>query len=364
MPRTTQETRFVLTAQNRTRAVLRSVRGDLTAVGRSVTGLHGKLFALAGIGGFGFLARGVINVNAEFQTLKASLKTVTGSAENAKTAFKLIEDFATTTPFDLQQVTTAFIKLKAFGLDPSEDALRSYGNTASAMGKSLDQMIEAVADAATGEFERLKEFGIRAKKNGEEVEFTFQGITKTVQFNSEAIQGYLRDIGTINFAGAMQDQMNNLTPAFSNLQASIDGLFVAIGEAGVNDAVASLARDMTAFIESLDEEEIKRFTQGALADIADFVEGINTVLSLPEMLGGFLAKNDLARIEQGGIGPAGASFTPGAFNASNPTSFDDWKRAIKEGTSEAELDPRVDKTNSILQEISERLRNNNVAVAG
>ena len=30
------------------------------------------------------------------------------------------------------------------------------------MGKDITQMIEAVADAATGEFERLKEFGIKA----------------------------------------------------------------------------------------------------------------------------------------------------------------------------------------------------------
>ena len=35
------------------------------------------------------------------------------------------------------------------------------------MGKSLNQMIEAVADATTGEFERLKEFGIKARTHGE-----------------------------------------------------------------------------------------------------------------------------------------------------------------------------------------------------
>jgi uncharacterized membrane protein YqgA involved in biofilm formation len=47
------------------------------------------------------------------------------------------------------QFINAFIKLKALGLQPSKEALTSYGNTATAMGKSLDQMIEAVADAST-----------------------------------------------------------------------------------------------------------------------------------------------------------------------------------------------------------------------
>jgi hypothetical protein len=37
------------------------------------------------------------------------------------------------------------------------------------MGKDMMQMIEAVADASTGEFERLKEFGIKASKQGDQV---------------------------------------------------------------------------------------------------------------------------------------------------------------------------------------------------
>ena len=57
-----------------------------------------------------------------------------------------------------------FTKLVALGLNPSQRAMESYGNTAAAMGKDLSQMIEAVADAATGEFERLKEFGIKSKR--------------------------------------------------------------------------------------------------------------------------------------------------------------------------------------------------------
>jgi phosphotransacetylase len=60
------------------------------------------------------------------------------------------------TPFSLSKAFKGFIKLKALGLQPSEAAMLSYGNTASAMGENLNQMVEAVADAATGEFERLR----------------------------------------------------------------------------------------------------------------------------------------------------------------------------------------------------------------
>ena len=99
-----------------------------------------------------------LSAGREFGNLNAQLITATGSASNAIAAFEALEDFATQSPFDLQQVTTAFTRLVNVGLNPSEAALEAYGNVASATGKQIIQFVEAVADAATGEFERLKEF--------------------------------------------------------------------------------------------------------------------------------------------------------------------------------------------------------------
>ncbi|EMN7845678.1 hypothetical protein WAY68_004703 [Salmonella enterica subsp. enterica serovar Dublin] len=108
----------------------------------------------------------------------------------------------------------------ALGLTPSEEALRSYGNTASAMGKDLNQMIEAVADASTFEFERLKEFGIKARQNQSDIEFTFQGTTTVVKKNAADIEQYLLNIGNVNFAGAMADQANTLNGAIASAEDS------------------------------------------------------------------------------------------------------------------------------------------------
>ena len=47
-------------------------------------------------------------------------------------------------------------------------------NTASAMGKIVEQFVEAVADASTGEFERLKEFGIKASSEGDRQPLRFR----------------------------------------------------------------------------------------------------------------------------------------------------------------------------------------------
>lgn len=89
----------------------------------------------------------LVSVQREFDVLNAGLLTATGSAENAAVAFEALSDFAKNTPYGLAQATEGFTKLVNLGLEPSERALMSYGNTAAAMGKDMSQMIEAVADA-------------------------------------------------------------------------------------------------------------------------------------------------------------------------------------------------------------------------
>jgi hypothetical protein len=203
--------------------------------------LKGAFAAVAGSVVVGQL----ISVLNETEKLRGSLETVTGSASKAATAFDALTDFATKTPFELEQSVSAFIKLKSLGLQPTEAALTSFGNTSAAMGKDLNQMIEAVADAATGEFERLKEFGIRAKQQGDSVSLTFQGVTTTIGNNSEEIQKYLVDIGNVNFAGAMEAQMERLPGKFSNLGDAISGLGRAFGDAGATEAIGMIVSGLT-----------------------------------------------------------------------------------------------------------------------
>ena len=179
----------------------------------------------------------LIDSQRNFDQLNAGLITMTGSAANAAEAFGALQQFAATTPFDLDQAVKGFTQLVALGLNPSQEALTSFGNTAAAMGKDLNQMIEAVADAATGEFERLKEFGIKASQQGDQVSFTFRGVTTTVKKSADDIQKYLINIGNTDFAGAMQERANTLDGALSNLDDSWAALVLSIARSGFGDAV-------------------------------------------------------------------------------------------------------------------------------
>lgn len=213
---------------------------------RATDGLTGAFSRLAGpllaaVSATAALSK-LVDVSREFDKLNAGLITATGSAENAKVAFEAIQDFATNTPYDLAQVTDSFTKLVNYGLDPSEKALTSYGNTASALGKDLNQMIEAVADAATGEFERLKEFGIRASSEGDKVKFTFRGVSTEVGKNAQEIEQYLIALGENNFADAMANRMDTLDGALSNLGDEWDKVFLNISQSGIGDVIEDSVR--------------------------------------------------------------------------------------------------------------------------
>ena len=241
---------------------MRQAAGGIDATAKSGTNLT-KGFgliksAIVGLGLTG-LVTSVGTAFRAFEQYNAQLKTVTGSKELAAAAFGKVKEFAASTPFALGESVQAFIKLKSLGLDPSIKALESYGNTAAAMGRSMNQMVEAVADATVGEFERLKEFGIRAKSQGDQVTFTFQGVSTTIQKEAAAIEGYLQSIGDVNFAGAMADQMDTLNGAVSNLGDQWDSLKVTIATStgagdlakttimGLTDAIGTVERAITDF---------------------------------------------------------------------------------------------------------------------
>ena len=206
-------------------------------------------------------AQELVDSQRQLDKMSASLKTLTGSTQGARQALSILQDFARDTPYGLEQAVEGFRKLVALGLTPSEEALRSYGNTAAAMGKDLNQMIEAVADASTFEFERLKEFGIKAKQNKDNVEFTFQGTTTVVKKSAADIEQYLLNIGNVNFAGAMADQANTLNGAIASASDSWSQLKMTLATSLDVGALAEPIR----YIDDLIQELNAQVASGELA---------------------------------------------------------------------------------------------------
>ena len=212
-------------------------RGRKTALGFG-TALKAAGAAAAAIG-FAKLVTGIVSTNAMFESLRASLKTVTGSLDGARVAMHQIEEFTKSTPFQLEEVANSFIILKRMGIDTTTESLKAFGNIAAANGKSFEQLSEAVADAMTGEFERLKEFGIKVKKENGQFIASMGSTQLSVSNSAEEMVKSLKALGEDGgqYASGLADQAATMGGKFSNLKDNLASFAKGIGEGGLNTAL-------------------------------------------------------------------------------------------------------------------------------
>lgn len=203
--------------------VEKSARKISSAIGSQLLGV----FSVGAVIGFG---KAVLDVTAQFQKFEAVLGNTLGSSALASLKLKEIQDFAAQTPFAVNELTGAFVKLANSGFKPTGDQMRALGDLASSTGKSFDQLAEAILDAQSGEFERLKEFGVRAKDAGDKVIFTYKGVQTQVEKSSEAIRNYITDLGNAEgVSGSMAKISQTLGGQISNLGDAWDQMLLSVG---------------------------------------------------------------------------------------------------------------------------------------
>lgn len=281
MAQTRLETR--LTARDETARAFRTLNSSLNTVNAAFARVATVAAGLGAVFG-GVFVRDLLSVNREFQSLKASLITFTGSVENADGAFRILRDFAKSTPFSLAEVVSSFNILVAQGIRPTEKQLTSFADIAGGTSKSMEQFAEAVADATVGEFERLKEFGIRASKEGNQLTLSIGNFTKTINNDSDSILAALAEIGDLQFAGGAARQAATLGGAITNLRDNVDEFLFSIGEQGFAGELSKAIRIMSDMI-SGNEDMAKSISQkmttalyAAVAAVRFLVDNLDTLL--------------------------------------------------------------------------------------
>ena len=222
----------------------KKMSGAFSDVGKTLA----SVFAVDQLISFG---KSILATTVEFQKMEAVLTTSLGSNSAAKAAMDQIVNFASSTPFQVNELTDSFVKLANRGFVPTMEQMRQMGDVASSVGKSFDQLTEAILDAQTGEFERLKEFGVKASAQGDVVQFTFKGITTEVAKSDKAIQEYLLSLGNLEgVAGSMEAISKTTGGMISNLEDNITQLFKNIGDSS-SGFINWFVKDLNNVISSL-----------------------------------------------------------------------------------------------------------------
>lgn len=172
----------------------------------------------------------VVGARSEYEKFESVLINTFQSTNAGKASLKMLSDFAKETPFALNELTGSYVKLVNRGINPTFSEMTNLGDLASSQGKGFDQLTEALLDAQTGQFERLKEFGINASKHGNTVMMSFKGVNKEVANNAQAITNALLEYGKMpGVANSMVVQSKTLGGVINNLGDQWNSFLVAVG---------------------------------------------------------------------------------------------------------------------------------------
>lgn len=227
--------------------------------------LKGLLGPLAGVAG-GLAAigavKGIAAVGDEFEALNITLGRLYGGSQAGLEAFEEISHFAQTTPFQLEDVTRAFIQLKGNGIEPNTDMLTTFGDAASAALNPLEAfnaLIRITQRAAGGglgleELEQLVNQGLPVYSilNNElgKSRLELSEFGKTAE-GAAVIMDSLRTGLEKEFGGIMVDRMELLSTKTSNFEIALKGLQNEIFQGGLGQTLKDLADDMTEFVNGL-----------------------------------------------------------------------------------------------------------------
>jgi len=240
--------------------------------------------AFAALGGTAVIGS-IANTGAAFQDLQNSLNVVFGSVDAGADAFDRVQQFASTTQFSVQTLKQAFVQLKGAGVEPTEELLQTFADTASV---TTDQMgtfqaaLDLVSRSTAGglgleDLNRLADRGIPVFRILQErlglARLELSEFGKTAEGADRIISALLAGLQE-DFGGALATQvglinfeLNQLGDAFDKLQNAIFQTFsddAATAIQGLTAAINRLA-DNTEAIESL----IKVF-QGLVVVILSF----------------------------------------------------------------------------------------------
>jgi len=183
-----------------------------------------KVVGTAALAGFGAAAVGAVKGASELENYRNTLNVVMKDQEQAGKTMAWAVDFANKTPFETDSIVEATVRLTSYGLK-AQEVMPAIGDMAGVMNKDIMQAVEAVADAQTGELERLKEFGITKAMIVEQGAKTMRGVELVNNqgqiVDQENFNKALFSLMNDRFKGGMDLQANS----FSGIMSTIKGTF-------------------------------------------------------------------------------------------------------------------------------------------
>ena len=221
--------------------------GAVTALGYGVSRAMGPLVRTA----------------AQFERYRIQLEALEGGSAKAESAMAWVSKFARQTPFELDGVMQAFVKLRAFGMDPMDGSLQAIADQTAKLGggqQELEGIILALGQAWTKqklqgeEILQLMErsvpvFDLLEKATGRSAA-ELRNLSSEGRLGRKAIQLLMQEMGKQS-QGAAQAQMQSFNGQVANLGDSWMRIKLMIMQAGPFDFLKQQMAEVSVWLERL-----------------------------------------------------------------------------------------------------------------
>ncbi len=217
----------------------------------SLRGVIGQVTALAGAYlGFDRVAQAVKDIFAtgdQFERLGVQMNAVMGGFESGKQATAWVKQFAIDVPLQLNEVNQAFVKAKAFGLDPMNGTMKAIVDQAFKLGGGF-QEVEGITLALGQAWAKQKLQGeeilqliergvpvwdMLAKVTGKNT-LELQKLSEQGKLGRDVIQGLIDEMGRAA-NGSAASQMALLSGQVSNLKDNLSSFYDLVAQSGALD---------------------------------------------------------------------------------------------------------------------------------
>tara|TARA_R110002033_G_scaffold124195_1_gene166313 strand:- start:537 stop:4484 length:3948 start_codon:yes stop_codon:yes gene_type:complete len=226
----------------------------------SLRGVIGQVTALAGAYlGFDRVAQAVKDIFStgdKFERLGVQMNSVMGSFESGKQATAWVKQFAIDVPLQLNEVNQAFVKAKAFGLDPMNGTMKAIVDQAFKLGGGF-QEVEGITLALGQAWAKQKLQGeeilqliergvpvwdMLAKVTGKNSQ-ELQKLSEQGKLGRDVIKSLIDEMGRAS-QGSAAAQMALLSGQVSNLKDNLTSFYDLVAQSGALDWLKGQINDL------------------------------------------------------------------------------------------------------------------------
>lgn len=178
-----------------------------------------------------YVGEKVLETTPRYERFEAVLTNSIGNSSLATEKMNEITRWAANTPYKVDAVTESFVKMAGSGFMPTIREMDAMADLAANSNEPFEKLAEAVVEAQSGDFSKLKEFGISAKETNDQLTLTFQDQAREVANTSAAIRDYITSVGeSKGVAGAMANQGETTGTQMQSLNNNIELFYQSLGQ--------------------------------------------------------------------------------------------------------------------------------------